>query len=492
MPRPKRAQPDAPLPLPGPLEEGNFSRLGMFSVQERIPSTFTSWTRVFEGDNASVSFTCTSPAELGGVPHGIDAEFMQTLINLYIEGGAPANGEVNVGMREALERSGCDTSGHYCALLRESLQRMRGALYTANNAWVDSGRRRKVSTTFNLLSDLTILERGSSDENLNTTRIVARFPPEIIANIRERYTRHLDFRLLANLKRSSSRILYRLLEGRRYNADDLEPTRLERFTVGLQAWAEELKLVTREASKIRSLLEPLHGELIENGFLTSATFEGRGARAAVTYVYALPKSAFDSVELERLRRAEAVLKSYGFNRYWIERHAGAHSLEAILEADAAFREVAAHAANPIRNRTGYFTKILQQAAVFESPPPSAAAAPARSIPAAKPQPDDDPNALFEALPRKQQIEEVLNALAYPLVVFEIPAVHVARLRLALLGSQTTPLAFKRQMLELMRRMDALGARAFVAEIVALNDLAADAAEGIAPTTIEVSARVRKR
>lgn len=71
------------------FDEANVARLGLISIQERIPPDFTSWTIDFAVDGRQARLSCVAVAEHGGVPHGLDNDVSLALITLYQEAGSP-------------------------------------------------------------------------------------------------------------------------------------------------------------------------------------------------------------------------------------------------------------------------------------------------------------------------------------------------------------------------------------------------------------------
>lgn len=51
------------------MEEANVARLGLISIQERIPADFTTWTVNFQVDGRPAKLTCIGSPDVGGVPH---------------------------------------------------------------------------------------------------------------------------------------------------------------------------------------------------------------------------------------------------------------------------------------------------------------------------------------------------------------------------------------------------------------------------------------
>jgi len=76
------------------FDEANVARLGLISIQERIPPDFTSWIIDFNIDGRQARLSCVAVAEHGGVPHGLDNDVSLALITLYQEAGNPEDGTI--------------------------------------------------------------------------------------------------------------------------------------------------------------------------------------------------------------------------------------------------------------------------------------------------------------------------------------------------------------------------------------------------------------
>ncbi|MCV4626643.1 replication initiator protein A, partial [Escherichia coli] len=79
--------------------------------------------------------SCVAVAEHGGVPHGLDNDVSLALISLYQEAGSPEDGTIVTTAYRILSIIGWDTSGHYYRALKESLDRLTTATFTASEAW---------------------------------------------------------------------------------------------------------------------------------------------------------------------------------------------------------------------------------------------------------------------------------------------------------------------------------------------------------------------
>lgn len=287
MTRRKRPEKPAPTPLPdvSRIEEANVSRLGLISIQERVPDSFSSWTVDFRVDGRPARLTCDAMPKYGGVPHGLDGDIATALIDLYVETGSPADGLLNTSAYQILKRAGLDDSGRYYQNLRQTLFRLRTATYTASEAWRDHRRGNWTTVTFNYLEGL---EFTSGDEDLGLSRsstLKIRLAEPIVRSIRSQYTKPLDLEFLTSLDRPLTRALYRLLDARRYPPED--PTvPLPSFTVNLMDWAEACKIVDQRSNKIRATLQGAHEELMERRYLSGVEYEGRGRTQKLTYRFA--------------------------------------------------------------------------------------------------------------------------------------------------------------------------------------------------------------
>ncbi|MDV6374975.1 replication initiator protein A [Deinococcus arenicola] len=297
------------------IDEANVGRLGLISIQERIPESFTSWTIDFHVEGRPARLSCDAIPKYGGVPHGLDGDISTALIDLYVEEGCPEDGMLHTTAYQILKRAGLHDSGRYYQNLRQTLFRLRTSTYTASEAWRDHRRGNWTTVTFNYLE---ALEFTSGDEDLGLSRsstLKIRLASPITKSIRAQYTKPLDLEFLTSLDRPLTRALYRLLDARRYPPEDpREP--LASFTVNLIDWAEACKIVDRRSNKIRSTLQGAHEELMERQYLSAVEYEGRGQKQELTYRFAdlagqeestLPDSPL-IMELEEYRVSGAVAR----------------------------------------------------------------------------------------------------------------------------------------------------------------------------------------
>lgn len=300
----KRSGPARVAPRPASdlirFEEANVARLGLISVQERIPEAYTSWTVEFYVDGRPARLTCDAVAKYGGVPHGLDGDVATAIIDLYVEAGTPGDGTVRTTAYQILRRAGLDTSGRYYQSLLQTLFRLRTTTYTASEAWRDHGRGNWTTATFNYLSELEFTSDDEATELSSGSVLKIRLAEPIVRSIRAQYTKPLDLDFLTSLERPQTRAVYRLLDARRY--DPVAPGVMQRtLSVNIIEWAEACKIVDRRSNKIRATLQGAHEELMLRGYLEDVTYEGRGRAQTINYRFVALDAQASSPLIDTLR-----------------------------------------------------------------------------------------------------------------------------------------------------------------------------------------------
>ncbi|PYE52051.1 replication initiator protein A [Deinococcus yavapaiensis] len=282
-------------------DEQNVGRLGLVSIQERIPETFDHWQIDFTINGRPARLTCDALSKYGGVPHGLDGDVANAIIDMFIENGAPEDGVVHTTAYQVLKRAQLDTSGRYYKSLKSALFRLRTATYSASEAWYDA-RRQWTTVTFNYFSELEFTSDYASDEDdldLTSASVLRiRLAEPIVRSIRAKHLKPLDREFIASLERPLTRALFRLLDARRY-PPDARDTPLSQFATPLVAWAEACKIVDLRTNKIRETLANAHDDLTQRGYLKEVRYDGRGRKQTITYVFQddLPQQTVEAVEL---------------------------------------------------------------------------------------------------------------------------------------------------------------------------------------------------
>lgn len=411
------------------LTEANVARLGLISIQERIPAEFNRWEVEFEVDGRIGQLSCFSPSEYGGVPHGLDGDVANALIDLFIEQGSPDDGVVTTTASHLLLRAGLHNNGHYHRVLTESLRRLKQATYTMSHAWRDHEQQRWTSGTFSyvLAYEVTSSERDTITEGAVLSVTLAR---QIAKSIRAKYVKPLDYVFLTSLERPLTRALYRLLDAKRYDPQDLTRS-LASYQVNLMEWAAECKIVDQRTDKIRRTLEGAHEELKERGYLQDVLIEGRGRKQTLTYLFGAPaQSLAQDPELvvalvaHRVARpvARKLLETYGDARV----QARLAKFKALLASGYKARNPSALLVDVIRDDEGKYVDL--EDATYT--------APANHTVKGTVQPPDpeeqerEREAAFQALSLRDQADQALPTLQL-LLKNRLDTVQYAQVRSAL-------------------------------------------------------------
>lgn len=282
----KSKKPSIPPQQPGEIErfdEANSARLGLISVQERIPSDYTRWDIEFQVDGRAAKLTCISPSEYGGIPHGLDGDFATALNMLYLDQGAPDSGEVIVTAYQLLQKAGFTDSGQYYQALQASLDRLKGATYTASESWRDKRHQRWTTVKFNIIEQIDSDTEGGTQYGQGTM-LKIRLARPVVQSLRDQYLKPLDTTFVLSLSRSLTRSLYRMLDARRYNPVDMSspaPT----LRLPLVQWARDCKLLETVPARIKRNLEGAHQELMDRGYLRSIVYEGQRGSTVIVYEF---------------------------------------------------------------------------------------------------------------------------------------------------------------------------------------------------------------
>ncbi len=336
------------------FDEANVARLGLISIQERIPADYTSWTIELNLDGRRAKLSCVAVAEHGGVPHGLDNDVSLALITLYQEAGSPEDGAVVTSAYRILSVIGWDTSGHYYAALRDSLDRLTAATFTASEAWRTGSKWSTVKFRF-----IDGLEYTSESDKLNlggSSVLRIKLAKVITDSIRGKHIKPLDLEFLTSLDRPQTRALYRLLDAQRHAVEGQE---VAQFRTNIVEWAEACKIMDKTPTRVRRTLEGAHAELVERGYLAAVDYQGRGPSQEVIYTFArqpaIPEEAIEvATRLLRYKvarqMAHTLLSSLGVARV----RERLEKFEAMLTAGYAPRNQAGFLVDVIRDEEGKY------------------------------------------------------------------------------------------------------------------------------------------
>jgi plasmid replication initiation protein len=431
-------------------EEANLARLGLISIQERIPDNYTTWTTEIERDGRLARLKCVGASDHGGVPHGLDGDIATAIIDLYIESGAPENGEVLTSAYRLLKRAGLQDTGHYYAALGKSLTRLRFAAYTATEAWMDKTKKRYTNVTFNYFEGYNYTGEDHNEIG-GSSELSIKLSEPIVKSIRAKFLKPLELEFLVSLQRPLTRALYRLLDGKRYEPVTLggnEP--LKTYSQVLVAWAQECKIVDQAPDRIRRTLLNAHEELIERGYLREVVYFGRGQTQTITYEYGSGDSP-SNVPVELIRRltrhglkakvANDLCQAYQPD----ELQARLKRFEEILASGFTPKSVPAFLMDVIRNKDGKYDATSELFRVQDSSgkpgAPNATVVMTRELEEAEAeQARRLEEAEYQGLSRTAQVERVLQDLK--VLTWSLTDVERNQLQARLLIQHDDPKEFK--------------------------------------------------
>jgi len=284
------------------IDELNVYRLGLISVQERVPDDFIGWDESVEIAGVQGRVTCVAVTKYKA-PHGVDNDVFSGCITRFRELGMPQDGRIITTAYLLLRASGMDINGASYEQLKESLHRLWTTSYQISQLWRDHARKRWTTQGFRIIENLEFTTGEAHDLDADSV-IVITLAPALRRSIQTGYIRQLDPVMMRALKRRSTRAIYRWLDARR--RDPADPDRL--VTVieeGILDVAKGTKIVSNEPDKIRRALDPAHEDMQRLGYLKSVTYIGRGVSQRVRYEFGTttaeltPDAAFEK-ELEEL------------------------------------------------------------------------------------------------------------------------------------------------------------------------------------------------
>ncbi|MFC4454167.1 replication initiator protein A [Deinococcus sonorensis] len=347
----RSASPPPPSSAPRALErfdEANVARLGLISIQERIPDGHNSWSVEFTVEGRPARLSCDALPKHGGVPHGLDNDVSLALITLFMEDGSPQDGTFSTSAYQILTVIGLDTSGHYYRALKESLDRLTTATYTASEAWrKPDGRWTTVKFRY-----IDRLEYTSDDDRLSLTggsilRIT--LAREIVHSIRAQHIKPLDLTFLTSLQRPLTRALYRLLDAQRRQPESLTVLSID---TNIIEWAKACKIVDLKPAKIKRTLDGAHEELLQRGYLRQVSYTGRGTKQVISYQFAHEVTSIPDPELV------GQLTAFGVTPGMARSLAQQYPEERLLERIERFRGMVARGYSP-RSRAAMLVDVIR-------------------------------------------------------------------------------------------------------------------------------------
>lgn len=344
--------------------EGNFEEHPYFRVGDRNSGTgvlrYEHELKTREGHVLEQSWVVRA-ATGRGLPGRFDQDVYVALLQLIDEKGLPEDGWLSFSMYEIVQLMGRGHSGRDYRQIKESLLRLASTQIDSNNAFYHGGRKKYITDSFSLLSQVTLSEYEDPDGH-NSDRNAVLLSDYFLESYQANYLKNIDSRFYWSLSSPIAKRLYRLIDKKRGGRMT--------WQAGLFSLKDRIPLSDyKYSSKIKEKLAPAHAELIANKFLESVTYskgsEGESAVYRISPVYHERRS----IESQALSKDETFcvqrLKAEGMSSDTAEEMVvkyGAGSIMQYIEALAQQRNV--------RNPAGWLRKAIESGYDLDLPPAS--------------------------------------------------------------------------------------------------------------------------
>jgi hypothetical protein len=200
------------------------------------------------------------------LPGRFDYDVYSAVLELLeIRGGIPESGALGFSLHELILLMDLEPSGRTYEEVKRSLRRIAATVLESDNAFWSNGAKRHISDTFRLW-DVTF--DAVTDKNGYGSRHRIEFGKLFKRSFEERYLRGLDIEFYWGLDSPVAKRLYRLVDLKR---------------AGAAVWSTDLFELQKQipigpyayVSKVKEKLKAAHEELIERGFLSGVSYQGR-------------------------------------------------------------------------------------------------------------------------------------------------------------------------------------------------------------------------
>lgn len=205
-----------------------------------------------------------------GLPLAFEEDLYVVLMQLTCDQGFEGR-TIQFSRYDLLRRMGLPDTVQYYARLAEAFRRLQGVQVTATNAFWEPQTHSYVSIGFGIIDDYGLRDEQAGrtpGQGGKTPQSYFTWNETLFSNMLRGYVKNLDVRFYLSLSSNISRRLYRLLDKRRYDGKIA-------FTINLETLAHERLGFARGLypSQIKQKLERPHQELLEKGFLLSASIQ---------------------------------------------------------------------------------------------------------------------------------------------------------------------------------------------------------------------------
>ncbi|GAA5533918.1 hypothetical protein Dalu01_02326 [Deinococcus aluminii] len=259
--------------------EFNVARLGLISIQQRLPQSSASWEAGTLIDGQAGAIRCVAGAGMQ-VPHGMDGDVLSAIMTLYYAQDHPSDRLVRTNIRELMRVAQVkQLDGKHYQIFKESLARLNRGAYSLKSAWKRKGVAGRLDANFYILESVTGWQRdeplipGREEEDL-----VIGLSPHLAYSAASGYVLSTQPAVMRTLGSAAARGQYRLFEALR--ADTEDPSHLnERLHLSAQEFSGYARLLggAQDAFRVRRIVEPALKQLHASGYLQRYEVIGRGA-----------------------------------------------------------------------------------------------------------------------------------------------------------------------------------------------------------------------
>jgi len=300
--------------------EFNVARLGLISIQQRLPLSAVAWEAGTLIDGEAGTITCVATPGIQ-VPHGIDGDVASAVITLYFAAGTPSDRLVRTNMRELMQVANFDhVGGKHYQMFKDSLTRLNGGQFTLKSAWKRQNTPGRLDARFYIVESLTGWQRevpviaGRQEEDL-----VIGLSPHLAYSATSGYLLSTQPSVMRSLSSAGARGQYRLFEALRADPDD--PTLLKsKLQLSLQEFTSYARLLggAQDAYRVRRIVEPALEQLRACQYLEKYEIVGRGSDLRFVLEFSGDIRVVD-------QRSVTLLEGLGVDRGMAEKLALAHS-----------------------------------------------------------------------------------------------------------------------------------------------------------------------
>jgi len=226
-------------------------------------------------------------ADKFGLPTSTDDDVILGLMRLTVDKGFRER-KIYFTRYELLKILRWTTEGRSYSRLTKSLDRLSGVRIRATNGFYDNSLKAYQTRNFGIIDAYEINDARSGKDNKEAPLSYFIWSETLFDSFKAGFIKKLNLELYFVLKSAVSRRLYRFLDKHFYYTDAVEKP-LELVAYEKLGLSRNYKYI----SQVKQQIEPAAKELMEHGFISEYSFNGRGEATTVRFVSA--KAATNAV-----------------------------------------------------------------------------------------------------------------------------------------------------------------------------------------------------